>query len=191
MKYYVFTKSKFDNFDNRIFTKKIYNTTEYDLACIRYDTMMNELRSSEVLFMVADFGLCKDNKSLIKISYAKPNCMYLPFFVIKCSDDNYFNYDKCYGMKDVKIGLINDGIQQMWSDPSLAFDKYHYYKKNRISATMIIEYRTIENHNVPVSTIESILWKENTDYMYSFALGIAPEVLVINFGPFKIKKKIE
>lgn len=197
MRYYIFAKkndlSKFgDDWYSPVITKDekyVYQTTEFDLALIKYDDLYKHKRSDEVLFLVADFGLNNVTKHF-GVTYIDPETNYIPFFVIKCSDDHYFNYEEIHNMKEVKLIVIQNGIHQLFFDPVRAFEKYDYYRRYRIDATLAIEYMNEKEHinTVPVSTIKGILFHEYEDYIHR--LGFEPLAgHHLLFGRFWIKDK--
>ena len=194
MRFYVFKKnndlSSHPDWFEPVITKKIYSTTEFDLAQIRYNSMELELKSTEVLFMVADFGIAEEKKKF-QNTYINSDNKYFPFFVVRCSDDSYFNYEEKHNMKNVQIVLINDGIHQCYFNPVSAFEKYEYYKNNRIACILAIGYIDKEgcNNTIPVSSIQHILWNEHVNYIKR--LGFEPVPNSITFGPIVIKKRVE
>ena len=192
MKYLIFKKrndlSMKPDWYDPVITKSEYQTTEYDLAQIRYDKMLSKLRYDEVLFLVADFGLSHERK-IFQITYPDFDKNYLPYFVIKCSNDSYFNYEETFNITNVKVVLIQNGIHQIFFDPDKAFEKYDYYRNYRIDATMAIEY-TNENNQIniiPVSCIKEVLFEERNNYIQR--LGFEPMPGHHRVGPFWIKDK--
>lgn len=194
MRFYIFKKhndlSAHPDWYEPIITKKIYSTTEFDLAKIRYESMMLELKSDEVLFMVVDFGYAAEKKKF-DVTYCDISRTYFPYMVIKCSDDSYFNYEEKYNMKNLSFVVINDGIHQTYFNPINAFDRFEYYKNNRIVATMAIDYinENGTNHIVPLISVQDILWKENTRFIKR--LGFEPLPNSFNIGPIVIRKRVE
>ena len=193
MRFYVFKKrndlSARPDWYEPIITKKIYSTTEFDLAKIRYESMELELKSEEVLFMVADFGFAAEKN--FEVTYCDPSKTYFPYLVIKCSDDSYFNYEEKLNMKNIKFVLINDGIHQHYFNPMNAFEKFEYYKNNRIAAMLAIDYITPAGTNnlIPITSIQEILWREKEKYIKR--LGFEPLPNSIKIGPIVIKKRVE
>ena len=192
MKYIIFKKrndlSTKPDWHDPVITKSEYQTTEYDLAQIKYDKMISELKSDEVLFLVADFGLSRERK-MFEITYPNFEKKYLPYFVIKCSDDHYFNYEETFNITNVKVVLIQNGIHQMFFDADNAFEKYDYYRNYRIDAIMVIEY-TDENdqtHTIPVSYIKEVLFNERNNYIQRLGFESMPGHHRV--GPFWIKNK--
>lgn len=175
MKFYVFTLNMDLNLQSIISTKNIYSTTEFDLAQIKYDYISGTMKDTEVAYLVADFGICKEYK-YNHVTFARPVAMYMPFFVIECSDKSLFNYLDIFDLKDVKIVLMNDGIHQMFDTPTTAFEKFEYYKNNRIASTLAIQYTDNFGCNqlIPVSSVECILFKETRNYIEKFVLKPLP-----------------
>lgn len=197
MRYYIFAKKNdLSRFGSDWYSpvvikdeKYIYQTTELDLALLKWDELYDHLKVDEIMFLVADFGINNVTKHF-GVTYINTENNYLPFFVIKCSDDHYFNYEETHNMKNVKIIVIQNGIHQLFFDPVRAFEKYDYYKRYRIDATLAIEYtnKNDQINTVPVSTIKGILFHEYESYIKR--LGFEPLAgYHLLFGRFWIKNK--
>lgn len=192
MRFYIFKKhndlSAHPDWYEPIIIKKIYSTTEFDLAKIRYESMELELKSDEVLFMAVDFGSAKEKKKF-DVTYCNPEDNYFPYMIIKCTDDSYFNYEERFNMSKLSFVIVNDGIHQKYFNPINAFEKFEYYKNNRIAAIMAIDYigNDQTNHLIPLVSIQDILWREKISYINR--LGFEPLPNSFNIGPIVIKKK--
>ena len=192
MKYYVFKKDK-DGSDwlTPVTTKKIYSTTEFDLAQIRYDAENENLKLNEVLFLAADFGISNEKKRTDYV-VIEPDKRYIPFFVIKCSDNDYFNYEKM-NMKNVRIILMTEGINQTYFNPEIAFEKFDYYLDNRIKCILAVNY--VDSNSCeqicPVSDIMDILlYHDKLKFIKRFGF-VLQQQNVVKIGPFTIKKRVE
>lgn len=192
MKYYVFSKNSLDSNDwfKPIVIKKIYSTNNFDLASIRYNVTQKDLKDGEVLFLVVDFGISKDKNHA---TYINTKNKYFPYFVIQCSDNSYFNYEKLFCIKDIQIVLGTEGINQYYHDAKSAFDKFQYYIKNKIDSTISINYTDSEGKDnmIYLSSVKNILFEDVT-YSYITKLGFEPAPKKeIKIGPIKIRKRVE
>lgn len=193
MRYYIFAKKnwladKLDWYDPVITRKNIYTTEEFESALYKYNEEMDQKKSDETIFLVADFGTSKSTK-YFDITFINKEQNYFPFFVIRCSDDHEFNYEETFNMKDVRILLMQSGIHQYFFDPAKAFDRYDYYRRYRIDGGLALEYKDEDNqiHTIPLSTIKGIIFGEDNKYIRRLGFESKPGHHLV--GPFWVKDK--
>ena len=192
MRYYVFTKKnwlvdKLDWYDP-VITKKVYISKEFECALYKYNEAIDLKKSDETVFLVADFGISKYSK-YFDITFIDKEQNYFPFFIITCSDDHEFNYEKLFKMKEVRILLMQSGIHQYFFDTMKAFDRYDYYKRYRIDAGLALEYKDENDqiHTIPLSTTKRIIFNKDNKYIRRLGFESKPGHHLV--GPFWVKDK--
>lgn len=166
MKYYVF-KKKINTPSNCtviLIHQNIYKTKDFDAALEVYNSTKNGKMNDEIVFLLVDFGVGK-------INYMIPETGYFPFLILDCSDNNSYNYEALYGITDLKLFCISDGIEQTFNSTLSAMKKFEYYLKYRIGSNLCIKYNIDgKEHITSIINTNSILLGKNYKYLKNIIL---------------------
>lgn len=166
MKYYVFKKKISTPSNCRVILTdhNIYKTKDFEAAVGMYNFMNNGKMHDEVVYLMVDFGKGK-------LNYMIPETGYFPFLILECSDPGCYDYEGLYGIRDLKLFCLSDGIEQTFNSTLSAIKKFEYYLKYRIGSTLCARYSiNKEEHVASLIDSNSILLGKYNSYLKNIIL---------------------